>query len=186
MAEQEFKQHIALHLKTLRKDRGLSLDALAKMSGVSKAMLGQIERQESSPTISTLWKIASGLDASFSAFFASGPDDREHSDNFPRDPDMKVKAIFPYSADTRIEVMEVCLLNFHEQQSDPHAPGVIEHVYVTEGALSLHVDGAWHDLKCGGSLRFHADQPHVYKSTAQTTRFQNIICYQAGKSSGKD
>ena len=177
MAEQEFKQHIALHLKTLRKDRGLSLDALAKLSGVSKAMLGQIERQESSPTISTLWKIASGLDASFSAFFASGPDDRENSDNFPRDPDMKVKAIFPYSADTRIEVMEVCLLNFHEQKSDPHAPGVIEHVYVTEGALSLHVDGAWHDLTCGGSLRFHADQPHVYKSTAQTTRFQNIICY---------
>ena len=55
MAEQAFKQHIAQHLKALRKAQGLSLDSVAKLTGVSKAMLGQIERQESSPTISTLW-----------------------------------------------------------------------------------------------------------------------------------
>lgn len=71
MTDVMFKSQIANQLKNLRKSRGLSLDATAQLTGVSKAMLGQIERGESSPTIATLWKIASGLEASFSAFFAN-------------------------------------------------------------------------------------------------------------------
>ena len=55
-------------LKLLRSQRGWSLDVTSEKTGVSKAMLGQIERGESSPTISTLWKIASGFDVSFSLF----------------------------------------------------------------------------------------------------------------------
>lgn len=54
-------KRIASTLKTLRKERGWSLDKTAQETGVSKAMLGQIERAESSPTIATLWKIASAL-----------------------------------------------------------------------------------------------------------------------------
>lgn len=177
MAEQEFKQHIAEHLKALRKSQKLSLDAVSKLTGVSKAMLGQIERQESSPTISTLWKIASGLNASFSAFFATKPEEHPDFGNFPEDPDMKVKAIFPYQEDTRIEVMEVFLFNHHEQQSEPHATGVIEHVQVLTGALSVYFDNAWHELHEGQSLRFYADQPHSYKAITHTASFQNIICY---------
>lgn len=177
MPEQEFKQHIAQHLKALRKAQGLSLDSVARLTGVSKAMLGQIERQESSPTISTLWKIASGLNASFSAFFATSSDERASDENFPEDPNMKVKAIFPYRDDTRMEVMEVSLLNFHEQQSDPHATGVIEHVHVLNGELSVYFDNTWHELQAGQSLRFFADQPHTYKARSDYTVFHNIICY---------
>ncbi|STU41010.1 Cro/CI family transcriptional regulator [Klebsiella pneumoniae] len=53
-------QHLAATLKTLRQQRGWSLSRLAEETGVSKAMLGQIERNESSPTVATLWKIATG------------------------------------------------------------------------------------------------------------------------------
>ena len=42
-------------LKQLRQQRGWSLSRLAEATGVSKAMLGQIERNESSPTVATLW-----------------------------------------------------------------------------------------------------------------------------------
>lgn len=52
---------VAENLKRLREERKLSLDAVAKCSGVSKSMLGQIERGVTNPTISTLWKIANGL-----------------------------------------------------------------------------------------------------------------------------
>lgn len=72
MTDVMFKSQIANQLKSAQKQR-LSLDATAQLTGVSKAMLGQIERGESSPTIATLWKIASGLEASFSAFFANDP-----------------------------------------------------------------------------------------------------------------
>ena len=57
---------IAERLRALRRERGWSLDAAARETGVSKAMLGQIERGESSPTVATLWKIAAGFHTSFS------------------------------------------------------------------------------------------------------------------------
>ena len=64
----DITQHLATTLKALRQARGWSLSKLAEETGVSKAMLGQIERNESSPTVSTLWKIATGLNVPFSAF----------------------------------------------------------------------------------------------------------------------
>ena len=49
---------IGNNLNTYRKSKGYSLDKVADMTGVSKGMLGQIERGETNPSISTLWKIA--------------------------------------------------------------------------------------------------------------------------------
>ena len=66
-------QHLAATFKTLRQQRGWSLSRLAEETGVSKAMLGQIERNESSPTVATLWKIATGLNVPFSAFIVLTP-----------------------------------------------------------------------------------------------------------------
>ncbi len=59
-------------LKQLRQQRGWSLSRLAEATGVSKAMLGQIERNESSPTVATLWKIATGLERTiFNIYFSA-------------------------------------------------------------------------------------------------------------------
>ena len=58
---------VGQNLRRLRNGLGLSLDEASKLTGVSKAMLGQIERGESSPTISTLWKISSGLKVNFTS-----------------------------------------------------------------------------------------------------------------------
>jgi len=177
MKDQLFKSHIANHLKAQRRKRGLSLDATAKLTGVSKAMLGQIEREESSPTISTLWKIASGLDTSFSAFFADDPR-LHHSDFiFPEDPRMKVETIFPYKTDSGMEMFVIKLIEYHEQMSSPHKTGVIEHIYVLEGELEVNIDGELQHLKQGEKTRFFGDQPHGYKALTETVVFQNIICY---------
>ena len=62
----KISNRVALALKSLRETRGWSLDKTAEATGVSKAMLGQIEREESSPTVATLWKMARGFDVSFS------------------------------------------------------------------------------------------------------------------------
>ncbi len=172
-----FKTQIANHLKAQRKEKGLSLDATAKVTGVSKAMLGQIEREESNPTISTLWKIASGLETSFSAFFADDPQLRTSEFTFPDDPKMKVNTIFPYKADAGFEMFEITLSDRHQQMSEPHDVGVIEHVYVINGELSLYFEGKWHLIKQGESVRFMADQSHGYQAVSDTTTFQNIVCY---------
>src|SRR4051812_37554439 len=59
------------NLRNLRKERALSLEALAKSSGVSRAMLGQIELGQSVPTINVLWKISRALGVTFSALITT-------------------------------------------------------------------------------------------------------------------
>lgn len=68
---------IGSKLKEIRNKRELSLDEAAKLTGVSKAMLGQIERGQSNPTVSTLWKISTGLKVSFSFFIDEEQDELE-------------------------------------------------------------------------------------------------------------
>ena len=60
--------NIGQRLKAGRQSRNMTLDDVAELTGVSKPMLGQIERGQSSPTVNTLWKIATGMKIPFSSF----------------------------------------------------------------------------------------------------------------------
>jgi DNA-binding XRE family transcriptional regulator len=62
---------VGSNLRRLRTRRGLSLEKLSQLSGVSRAMLGQIELGQSAPTINVLWKIARALEVTFSALISS-------------------------------------------------------------------------------------------------------------------
>jgi len=62
---------VAENLRRYRESCGLSLDHLAKLTGVSKSMLRQVETGRSSPTIATIWKIANGLRISLSSLLSS-------------------------------------------------------------------------------------------------------------------
>ena len=59
-------ERLSSRLKQTRTSKGLSLDALAKLSGVSRSMLSQIERGESSPTVATLWNLSQALQVDLS------------------------------------------------------------------------------------------------------------------------
>src|SRR5689334_2420143 len=61
---------LGANLRRLRMRRGLSLERLARASGVSRAMLGQIELGQSTPTINVVWKIARSLAVPFSALIS--------------------------------------------------------------------------------------------------------------------
>ena len=63
---------IGERLREIRVNANLSLDETAKLTGVSKPMLGQIERGQSVPTITTLWKIATGLKSRYLLFWIIG------------------------------------------------------------------------------------------------------------------
>ena len=60
-------QIVAGNIRRLRKEKKLTMEELAKLSGVSKSMLAQIERGDGNPTISTLWKISNGMKVPFDA-----------------------------------------------------------------------------------------------------------------------
>ncbi len=178
-------KRIASTLKTLRKERGWSLDKTAQETGVSKAMLGQIERAESSPTIAILWKIASGFDVPFSLFVAN--EQRDYSTGqtktiHPSDDKIKVFPLFPYDEKTKCEIFLIELLPGCEHISSSHKPGVIEHVIVAEGTMEVFLNDSWKPLKKGEGLRFCADQPHGYRNLSKkNSTIHDIIHYPVSR-----
>lgn len=173
-------------LRRLRQERGWSLDRAAAVTGVSKAMLGQVERGESSPTIATLWKIATGFEVSLSSFLAPLPP-TEHSSVFrnadavrrqPGPDGMLVAPLFPYEPRFGYEFFELTLPPAYERLSEAHAAGVTEIVVVLRGAMQILVDGAWRALAQGDAVRFVADRPHGYRNPhGEAAVFHNLIHY---------
>ncbi|MEI4929976.1 XRE family transcriptional regulator [Aeromonas caviae] len=185
---QEMSRYLAQRLKGLRIERGWSLDMAARETGVSKAMLGQIERGESSPTVATLWKIATGFRVSFSSFIeptpaAQGETVYRIADDIRQQPageGMQVAPLFPYEARFGFELFELTLLPGYQRESEPHEPGVTEHVIVISGVMEVLVDGAWRSLDQGEAVRFAADRPHGYRNLGVAPAiFHNLIHYPA-------
>lgn len=63
--------NIGERLRDLRQERGLSMRALARLSGLSTNALSMIERSLTSPSVSTLYKIAAAMKVPITAFFRS-------------------------------------------------------------------------------------------------------------------
>jgi len=182
MMSNKLNEIISTHLRSLRKEKGWSLDVTAANTGVSKAMLGQIERGESSPTIATLWKIVTGFSVSFSSFITdhgvTGDILEETRSEFVESDKVELKTLFAYSPETGIETFKLSFSPGHEQLSPAHQKGVIEHVVVIEGLVEILFDDHWHPLKKGESIRFDASHDHGYANrTKNLAQVINIICY---------
>ena len=179
-------KRISLTLKELRRKKGWSLDKAAEKTGVSKAMLGQIEREESSPTIATLWKIASGFNTSFSSFIEdinsefSRPVHRggQTQQLHPSDKKIRVMPLFPFDDQLNLEIFVIELLPTCEHLSPPHQAGVIEHVVVAQGKMEVLVNGKWQPLAKGEGIRFEANRPHGYRNlSSKIAVIHDIIHY---------
>lgn len=182
----DINSRISGTLKVLRQERGWSLDKAAAETGVSKAMLGQIERGESSPTIATLWKIASGFQTSFSSFIDETQEavaepvlrTGEAKQLHPSDTKIRVMPLFPFDKQFHFELFVIELLPGCEHLSPPHEKGVIENVVVLSGNMEVLVKGEWQHLRQGEGLRFNANQPHGYRNkTKKLARIHDIIHY---------
>ena len=175
---------IGNRLKDIRNKRNLSLDEVTKLTGVSKAMLGQIERGQSNPTVSTLWKIATGLKVSFSLFIDENQEDLKiicQNDISPiiEDNDrMKLYPIFPFDANKGFEIFTIELEPDCNHISNSHNDGVEEYIIVTEGKIQLIINDKEFILEKGNSIRFMANNPHEYKNiSGKKSIFQNMIFY---------
>jgi transcriptional regulator with XRE-family HTH domain len=159
------------NLRRLRTKRGLSLERLSQLSGVSRAMLGQIELGQSAPTINVLWKIARALEVTFSALIStrtqSGALILRSNDSkvlTSKDRSFSSRALFPFDEPRRVEFYELRLAAGGVEDADAHAPGTSENLVVTAGTVEIDVAGETHRLNAGDSILFEADSPHAYRN----------------------
>ncbi|MBR1221564.1 helix-turn-helix transcriptional regulator [Bradyrhizobium sp. U87765 SZCCT0131] len=163
---------VGRNLRRLRVRQGYSLERLAKHSGVSRAMLGQIEAGKSVPTIGLLWKVATALGVPFASLIAV-EDDR--GTQVFRRADAKLlssnqgrftsRALFPFDSERKVEFYELRLAPLHREEADAHAVGTRENVVVARGAVEISsAAGRPQVLNEGDAILFDADVPHTYRN----------------------
>jgi transcriptional regulator with XRE-family HTH domain len=176
---------IGNNLNKYRKSKKLSLDKVAKLSGVSKGMLGQIERGETNPSISTLWKIANALHISFTSLLETEPTKLQivrKSEISPLAVDNNNKynvfPVFLYDFNKHFETYLVELEAGCIYDSEAHDKGVEEYIYVSKGELELTLEGNTYILHEGDSIKYLADKEHIYKNnTNDLVQLHTTIYY---------
>ena len=170
--------HIAAQLKYWRGLKGWSLDQTAQATGISKAMLGQIERAESNPTVVTLWKIAMGFQTSLSSFL---PDDQHNLTPLQHHEEaLSVKVLQPYDKKLGYEILHVRLKPASKHLSCAHDQGVVEDILTLNASLQMQIGELIYTAKPGENLRFNADQPHQYINPHPfEVEFYNIVHYRS-------
>lgn len=175
-------ERVALNLQRLRSKRYLSLDALARLSGVSRAMLAQIESGRSVPSIKVLCKIAKGLKVSVAAFLETRAFEgvellpaRDSKRLVSASGDFVSRALFPFDRSRQNEFYEIRLSPLGEEVSEGHAAGVQENLVVAQGVLEISVNEERYLLSPGDSILFYADQPHRYRNPADSEAVAYLV-----------
>lgn len=162
-------------LHALRTAAGLTLDALAARSGVSRAMLSKVERGEKSPTVRVAAQIAAGLDVGVSRLL--GADERRRVVRVPRGPERTLRdAEGGYTRELLSPAFDAGGLEFVRVAMPPgsgsgafppHRRGTEEHVAVERGRVRLRLAGADdYVLDAGDALFFEADCTHEFWNDA--------------------
>ena len=159
-------------LKAARRAQGLSLEAVEKLSGVSRSMVSQIERGESNPTVATLLNLTRALGVDFAGLLREETaEDRveiQHEHQAPtldRAGDGCVIRILSPPQDTgRFEVYELIFAKGGKLESRPHARGTREQLIVEEGRLEVTSGVASGRVSKGDTARYAADVPHCIKA----------------------
>ncbi len=170
----EITQRLAMRLKNERTSKGLSLEALAKLSGVSRSMLSQIEREEASPTVASLWNLTNALNVDFAELLDAEKQEEQPFIEVLRESQIPVIhrkengfLIRILSAPEDVGDTEVYDISFEKNgllDSSAHRSGCIEHLTVYSGSITVTSDGHSAELNAGDTARYKADQEHSIRA----------------------
>lgn len=173
---------IGQNLRDLRTQRGLSLDATARLTGLSRTLLGQIELGLNTPSVGVVWKIARAFDVPFAGLLAApqsvetrvlrratakklvSPDGRFTS-----------RALFPFGEPTKTELYELTLAGHSREDAEAHRAGTRENLVIVTGRLELVVGETRHELERGDAILFSADVPHAYVNPGSEECLMHLV-----------
>ena len=176
---------VGTRIRALREAMDLSLRDLAERSGVSAPMLSQVERGETSPTLSVAERIAGGLDLTLSQLLRL--DERKHvvisraGERRSRSRrGHRTEELTPplpgQRADVSVHLLDPGAATGRAGDPPLHEPGARETAVVLSGAVSLLIDDERHDLAEGDSVTFDADLPHHFANErAEPARFLAVV-----------
>ena len=161
---------IAFSLRRERERAGLSLSELAKRAGIAKSTLSQLEAASSNPSVETLWALGVALDVPFSRLVE------------PSRPKVQIiragkgPAIYSERADYVATLLASCPPNARRdiylitaepgsaRESEPHMPGVVEHVVLCTGRARIGLTDEPVEVGPGDYVAYPGDLPHVFEA----------------------
>ncbi|MCJ2050018.1 helix-turn-helix domain-containing protein [Methylobacterium sp. J-070] len=174
-------------IQRLRKAYNLSLSELAEQSGVAKSIISQIERNETNPTLATIWRLSQALDVSIERVLAAGDEEPFIEKTSRADTPILV------SEDGKVRLAIIGWLKTIEWlqwyevtadlggvlDSDPHQRGSVESLSVSEGAFEVEIGGAVQRARAGETLRYRCDRPHLVRCTEAPARATMVVIMKA-------
>lgn len=175
MAGEVSAGRLGARVRQLRKERQLTLEALAERSGVSRAMLSKIERGEKNPTLVVAARIAEGFGITLSRLV--GMEERREVVVVPRsrrmvmrDPEtgFERQLLSPSFGRRGVEfVRNVVPEGSTSGEFPPHRKGVEEYIAVERGRLRAVLGGEEYLLEEGDALYFEADVTHRFDNAGE-------------------
>jgi transcriptional regulator with XRE-family HTH domain len=166
---------VARQVRELRAARGWSFEELAGRSGVSKAMLVQIESARTNPSVGTLCRVADAFGVNIARLLEP---DEEQTVRISSTADAPVlwqgehggtaHLLSGLGEPDLVELWDWRLEPGERHRSSDHPRGTREVLHVLAGAVVVHVDGQDHTVRAGDTIEFHADREHGYRNEAET------------------
>lgn len=172
---------VGSRLRQLRTERGSSMRSLARLSGLSTNALSMIERGRTSPSVSTLYKLAEALDVPITAFFRLEPPKQDivfcplGERKLVPIPDGKWMGLGGEAFTGRVEPFMLTL----EPGASSGPFGMLhsgsEFVLCMSGQIEYEVEGQRYNLKPGDSLIFAAQHRHRWRNSGSDTAQAVIV-----------
>ena len=159
---------VGKEVQRLRQAHHLTLDELACKSGVSKSILSQIERDNSNPTLATIWRISKALHQPLEDILSSGnsqPSFEHISANetpivTSNDAKFLLKILGTLGTVSSVQCYEFIAEPGAELVSEPHGVGSLENLTLCSGSLFVESGTETKNMEAGETLRFRTDSPH--------------------------
>lgn len=179
-------KNIAINLKKIRKGQSLSLDMLSERTGVSKSMLGQIERGESNPTVTTIAKICEGLKVGIEDLVYREKDDvqlvKQKQCRVVKQSEGRylMRVLFPFDKNRNFEVYEIEIEPQQAMQVMPHGLRATEYMMVNQGVLVLKNDDEEFLLETGDSVCLNANEEYLLRAKeGQQVRLTSVLTVES-------
>jgi transcriptional regulator with XRE-family HTH domain len=188
--EQDPTPALGKTIQRLRKAYNMSLGDLSEQSGVAKSIISQIERNETNPTLSTVYRLSRALDTTIDEVLRteSPPVFLEHQSRSgvpileSQDGLCRLAIAGPLNLVEQVQWYDFRAKPQGVLESDPHPPGTVEHLYMLGGEIEVTSGEVTTRARTGETLRFRGDLPHriVNVGTGEAHATMVLVLRQLG------
>lgn len=170
-------------IQRLRKAYNMSLGDLSEQSGVAKSIISQIERNETNPTLSTVYRLSRALDTTIDEVLRtegtqvflehqsrSGVPMLESQDGLCR-----LAIAGPLNLVEQVQWYDFRAKPRGVLESDPHPLGTVEHLYMLSGEVVVTSGEETRRIKSGETLRFRGDLPHRIENVGEGEAHASMV-----------